>query len=526
MGGTTPGCFINDLHFGKSKQGSRLPEQKELGPRGMGLKQPDSSASDTRPNLPSIPSILEVEGMAVERSSLRLKGLSDSVIETILAGRRPSSTRIFYRVWSTFHRWFSSRSMDRNYISSAVILDFLQEGFNKGLCPASLKVQLSALSAVLAFPFMEQYVVRRFITAVTKIKPTIREIVPPWDLNLVLQQLCSHEYFEPLESVSIKHHTLKTILLTAPTIRHHHDFNAERDAKKLQKACKGAGTDEKAIIEILANRTSEQRQEVKQKYKSLYGKDLDKVLKSELSGNFEKTALALLDRPCEFDARELRSAMKGAGTNESLLIQILCTRANQQIKAIKEAYKRLFDRDLESDVKSETSGYFQKILISLLQADRDEGLSINEDLAGMDAKRLYEAGANRWGTDESEFNVILASRNYMQLRATFKAYEILHGKDILDAVKSETSGDLKKAYSTIVQCTKDCQGYFAKKLHKAMKGAGTDEATLIRILVTRAEIDLQTIKERYQELYKRSLADAIKSDTSGDFCRILLALLH
>ncbi|CAJ0918130.1 unnamed protein product [Ranitomeya imitator] len=191
-----------------------------------------------------------------------------------------------------------------------------------------------------------------------------------------------------------------------------------------------SGTDEKAIIEILANRSSEQRQEIKQKYKTMYGKDLDSVLKSELSGHFEKTALALLDRPCEFDAKELRKAMKGAGTNESLLIQILCTRANQQIRNIKESYKKLFGRDLEADVNSETSGYFRKILISLLQANRDEGLEVNKDLAGQDAKRLYEAGEARWGTEESEFNVILATRNYMQLRATFKAYEIVSIKEV------------------------------------------------------------------------------------------------
>lgn len=55
----------------------------------------------------------------------------------------------------------------------------------------------------------------------------------------------------------------------------------------------------------------------------MYGKDMDHVLKSELTGNFEKTAVALLDHLCEFGARELRKDMKGAGTNESLLIQIL-----------------------------------------------------------------------------------------------------------------------------------------------------------------------------------------------------------
>ncbi|XP_054841201.1 annexin A13 [Eublepharis macularius] len=311
-----------------------------------------------------------------------------------------------------------------------------------------------------------------------------------------------------------------------PTIRRHHDFNAERDAKKLHKACKGMGTDEKVIIELLSTRSSDQRQQMKQKYKAMYGKDLEEVLKGELSGNFEKTALALLDRPCEYDARQLRKAMKGAGTDDSVLIEVLCTQVNQQIKAIKDAYKRIFDRDLESDVQSDTSGSLRKILLSVLQANREEGMEINDGLAQNDAKDLYEAGEGRWGTDESAFNSILAQRNYMQLRATFEAYKRLTGKDIEDSIKSETSGDLEKAYLTLVRCVKDCQEYFAARLHDAMSGAGTDEETLIRILVTRAEIDLQTIKEKFQKMYQKSLAEAIQSETSGDFKKLLIALLH
>ncbi|XP_064363920.1 annexin A13 isoform X3 [Dromaius novaehollandiae] len=209
------------------------------------------------------------------------------------------------------------------------------------------------------------------------------------------------------------------------THRRHHGFDADRDAKKLHKACKGAGTDEKTIIEILSNRTSEQRQQIKQKYKSAYGKDLEEVLKGDLSGNFEKSVLALLDLPCEYEARELRRAMKGAGTDESLLIEILCTRSNKQIISIKEAYKRLFDRDLESDVKSDTSGSLKKILVTVLEANRDEDQEVNAELAGQDARDLYEAGEGRWGTEELAFNVVLAKRSYPQLRATFEAYEKL-----------------------------------------------------------------------------------------------------
>ncbi|XP_063087205.1 annexin A13 [Cavia porcellus] len=314
---------------------------------------------------------------------------------------------------------------------------------------------------------------------------------------------------------------------------HHHakerspeGFDVDRDAKKLHKACKGIGTDEAAIIEILSSRTSDERQQIKQKYKTKYGKNLEEVLKSELSGNFEKTALALLDRPSEYAARQLQKAMKGLGTDEAVLIEVLCTRNNKEISAIKEDYQRLFDKSLESEVKGDTSGNLKKILVSLLQADRDEGDEVDQELAGQDAKELYDAGEGRWGTDELAFNEVLAKRSYKQLRATFLAYQLLIGKDMEKAIEEETSGDLQKAYLTLVRCARDLEGYFADRLYKAMKGVGTDEDTLIRIIITRAEVDLQGIKAKFQEKYQKSLSDMVSSDTSGDFQKLLVALLH
>lgn len=52
--------------------------------------------------------------------------------------------------------------------------------------------------------------------------------------------------------------------------------------------------------------------------------------------------------------------------------------------------------------------------------------------------------------------------------------------------------------------------YFARRLHEAVDGIGTDDTLLTRIIVDRAENDLPCIKEAYLEMYKETLEDAIR----------------
>lgn len=105
---------------------------------------------------------------------------------------------------------------------------------------------------------------------------------------------------------------------TEGTLKPSRNFNAEKDASTLRTAMKGFGTDEKAIINVLGNRSNEQRQLIKTQFKTMYGRDLIKDLKSELSGNFEDVILSLMMLPVEYDANELHKGIQGLGTDESV----------------------------------------------------------------------------------------------------------------------------------------------------------------------------------------------------------------
>lgn len=302
-------------------------------------------------------------------------------------------------------------------------------------------------------------------------------------------------------------------------------FNPSDDAQALRKAMKGLGTDEAAIIAVLGARTTIQRQTILTTYKQMLGRDLVKDLKSELSGKFEDVIVGLMTPLHEFLASEVKSALKGLGTDEDCLIEILCTRSNAEIAAIKAAYQKLYGKDMEDAIRGDVSGDFQRILVSMCTCARQEGVPIDPARAAEDARRLYDAGVSKWGTDESTFNMILASQSYDQLRLVFREYARLTDHDIMDAIKKEMSGDFKKALLTIVKSVYNTELYFAEKLHDAMKGAGTDDKTLIRIIVSRCEIDLAIIKQEYQRAYGKSLEEAIKGDTSGDYRRVLIALV-
>lgn len=312
-----------------------------------------------------------------------------------------------------------------------------------------------------------------------------------------------------------------------PTVYPADHFSVAEDAETLRGAMKGLGTDEETIINILTNRSNRQRRQIAKYFEDELGRDLIDDLKSELGGHFEEVIVGLVLPPEDYLCKHLHKAMIGAGTDEDTLIEIICSRNNDEINVLVEAYEKKYDRPLAEQMCGETTGDLRRLLTFIITGTRDNGNDVDVARAREQAEELYNAGEGQLGTEESTFSKILAHENFNQLRQIFEEYKEVSGNTIEQALRHEIDGDYLKALITIVECVQSPPAYFAKKLYEAMIGAGTDDTTLIRVIVSRAEIDLGTIKEEFERIYDKTLESMVgQNETSGDYKRALIALIH
>ncbi|XP_071106712.1 annexin-B12-like [Haliotis cracherodii] len=336
-------------------------------------------------------------------------------------------------------------------------------------------------------------------------------------------------------------------------------WDPEADCEYLRKGMKGLGTDEDAVTHVVATRCNQQRQKLKTMYKTMYGRDLIEDVHSELSGDYRESVMACFVDPARYDAWCVKEAIYGLGTDEATLIEVLMTRTNRQIAEMKNVYgdvaspnRKVSDTLIEKDIEDDTSGDFKRLLISASQGNRYEisrdsleaaveEVVVDDHATGMfqvnytklcdmekarrDAQLLFKAGEDRWGTDEETFNRIFSTRDYYTMRTIYNEYVKITQRDILNSVDRETSGNFRKGLYAVAMNIRCRPMYFAEKLRDAMKGLGTADKTLIRIIISRSEIDMVQIKECFLQLTKQTLWNWLKDDCSGDYKKLLQAVV-
>ena len=303
----------------------------------------------------------------------------------------------------------------------------------------------------------------------------------------------------------------------------------DKDVETLFKSLKRGGAqkvDENAIIKLLANRNNVMRQQLRNYYNQKYKRDLVTDLKAELDGKFETAIVALLDDPFIYDAKSLHKAMKGVGTDTDACIEIICTRPNWYLKNIMTAYTNLTGGDLIKDLKSEVKlmGNTGTLLCTLLQCQRSENPNPNKETIEKYADDLIKGGIQKLGTDEQLFMDILTKTSTPELQLLIDTYQKKAGESLLASIDKEFIGDVKKTLKTIIYANTTPSEYFASRVNEAITSAGQKDELLMRILITRDEVDMPKIKECYKRLYGKDMVESVKEATLGDYKNLLVEL--
>ncbi len=196
----------------------------------------------------------------------------------------------------------------------------------------------------------------------------------------------------------------------------------------------------------------------------------------ELGKQLEETAIAKLEwEPLNhlganqtpgFDAgiqaREVRGAVEGWGTNEKRLFAALTGRTPLQIAAMRKAYTKIYERNMDDDIDDDVSGSEQ---------DRADALRSGDPTAG--AVATLRDAMDGAGTDEALIFQTLRGKSPAEREAITLAYEKRYGKPLKADLESEMGDyELGQADALLAGDTAKAD---AMALKDAMAGAGTDE---------------------------------------------------
>ncbi|KAF8115781.1 hypothetical protein N665_0025s0230 [Sinapis alba] len=298
----------------------------------------------------------------------------------------------------------------------------------------------------------------------------------------------------------------------------------EEDAEQLQKAFKGWGTNERMIISILAHRNAEQRSFIRAVYAANYNKDLLRELDKELSGDFERAVMLWTLEPAERDAYLAKESTKMFTKDNWVLVEIACTRSSLAFFRAKQAYQVRYKTSIEEDVAYHTSGDVRKLLVPLVSTFRYDGDEVNMMIAKSEAKILHEKMEAK-DYNDGDLIRILTTRSKAQISATLNHFKNKFGTSITKYLKEDSDNEYVQLLKAVIKCLTYPEKYFEKVLRQAINKMGTDEWGLTRVVTTRAEFDMERIKEEYLRRNSVPLDRAIAKDTHGDYEDILLALI-
>ncbi|KAL2925592.1 Annexin-like protein RJ4 [Bienertia sinuspersici] len=144
---------------------------------------------------------------------------------------------------------------------------------------------------------------------------------------------------------------------------------AYSDANTLHDEIQDKGSIHEEIIRIISTRSKQQLLATFNHFKDIHGTSISKALRGSSENEFFQTirvAIKCTIYPQKYFAKMLRNAIIGLGTDEDVLTRVIVTRAEIDLKEIKDLYSERNNVSLDQAIAGDTSGDYRAFLLTLL----------------------------------------------------------------------------------------------------------------------------------------------------------------
>ena len=281
---------------------------------------------------------------------------------------------------------------------------------------------------------------------------------------------------------------------------------------------------EEVVIQVVENSDLEKRLQICMYYNETYNKSLYSDLKTKLSGHFKALAIHLFIHPITFYAKLLKKGLKSFGGDEDIILEALTTHNQEEMRQIETAFKLETGKDLIKEIEKNFSGVLKKNLINLINIPRGLGDSPDFEKCEKLADLLISVGEGNWAGDENVFKEVFIKSSGEELILIGRFYFKKSGNNLLDVINTKITGKNKILLKEVLFNNIIPQELYADKIRNSIKGLGTNNSLLSRVLVLRNGIDMDEINEYYKDKYKTDMKEDIIGDTTGNFQRLCLIL--
>jgi hypothetical protein len=311
----------------------------------------------------------------------------------------------------------------------------------------------------------------------------------------------------------------------------------ENKSTQFHEALSGKDLNDQSIenlTDILCVTTNEERQLIRSYFKKTYNHPIQNDIKEKFTGDLsllQEIMINMFDTPYEYDARELRKALSDSlGDEDDTIIEIFSSRPKDHLNTVDLAYSKFFETSLKDELKNQLPKQFAEFLLLLMDSDRADEQTLSGDEAYEIAQEIIKNGTKVYASDaelfkkvfveKSRIDLILVSRAYYELteKCLYEAFEeenvvaksIFNDEEEEKKVRNKNIKLIKALIFTVITPAE----FFAKKLITALKELTTDINTLIRIMITRREIDMDAINEYYSKETNSDLKNDVENESS------------